>query len=261
MTTHNHDVQSDTVKLLSGQVVHRQKLSAEERAKPYAKFFDVPMAPPDPANVARVMSGPLDPAQALSHAAMNDLLLPGYLETEVGYCKLPDGVGYMSSILQMPGVTAEMFDWWFAWHPLESLRYKIWHPHIHYSVRVSEQDHARLTNRDIPVRERVWGTTHHVNEDIGGGAIDISIPFLSPEAAGFDMQRFVEPNVATAICSDVFVHFVRRVAGGTELRTRFWLPPFFTEPMLRGLNLHCLEEFTRLAAILPALYAEEKNNV
>jgi hypothetical protein len=28
-------------------------------------------------------------------------------------------------------VTAEVIDWWFAWHPLDSLRYRIWYPPQH----------------------------------------------------------------------------------------------------------------------------------
>ena len=67
----------------------------------------------------------------------------------------------------MPGVTPEMFEWWFAWHGLEDLRYRIWDPEDHYYAR--QQNRARTLDQSLPMRERTWGTCHHVKEDIGGG--------------------------------------------------------------------------------------------
>ena len=31
----------------------------------------------------------------------------------------------------MPRVHPEMWDWWFAWHSVESDRYRLWHPEAH----------------------------------------------------------------------------------------------------------------------------------
>ena len=97
----------------------------------------------------------------------NDLLNPGYLKEEVGYCITPEGAPYVAMLTKMPGVTAEMFDWWFAWHPLEHLRYKIWDPDDHFGVELSEKDRKRLLDESIPVRERNWGCTHYTNEQVG----------------------------------------------------------------------------------------------
>jgi len=238
-----------------------QKLSAEEQQKPYAKYFYMPMAKPDPALVEQVKRGPIDPAQALKHESINDLLNRGYLSTELGYTVFSDGTGYVSSMVKMPGVTPEMIDWWFTWHELEPLRYKIWDHYVHFDIRVDEHDRERLLSHDIPVKERNWNVTHHVKEDIGGGAAEIEIHFVSPKDCGFDMSRFTEPAVGTAICSSggaSMVHIARRIPGGIELRSRFWFPPEAKMPMvvLRGLNLHNLEEYSNLAAILPSLYKE-----
>lgn len=255
------DEQAKKATLTDGREVAVQALSAEEQQKPYAKYFYMPMAKPDPALVAQVKQGPIDPAQALKAENINDLLNPGYLSTELGYTQFPDGTGYVSSMVKMPGVTPEMIDWWFTWHQLEPLRYKIWDHYIHFDIAVSDQDRARLLASNIPVRERNWGVTHHVKEDIGVGASDIEIHFVSPQDCGFDMSRFTEPAVGTAICAAggaKMVHIARRIPGGVELRSRFWFPPEAKMPMvvLRGLNLHNLEEYSNLAAILPSLYKE-----
>ncbi len=68
-----------------------------------------------------------------------------------------------------------------------------------------------------------------------------------------------------------FVHLVRKVDGGIEVRNRFWvgyqivdkkpvlaLPPGMRIPeeAAQGLFLHDVQEFANLASILPQLYAE-----
>ncbi|PKF74850.1 hypothetical protein CW752_07035 [Chryseobacterium sp. PMSZPI] len=174
---------------------------------------------------------------------------------------LPDGTGYVSSILEMKGVTPEMFDWWFTWHQLDPLRYKIWDHYVHYDVAVGKKERETLLSDRIPIHEKNWEVTHLINEDIGMGAADINIKFVSPEEFGFDMSQFKEPNVGTAICAKGFinmVHFVRRTKNGIELRSRFWLSKELnpTNNALRGLNYHALEEYTNLEKILPMLYKE-----
>jgi len=69
-------------------------------------------------------------------------------------------------------------------------------------------------------------------------------------------------------------HHVRRTAGGSEMRSRFWIGgPYaagrnsalgtviaqaarFMRPSARALLVHCAEEMRHLARFLPALYAE-----
>ena len=34
----------------------------------------------------------------------------------------------------MPGVTPQMWEWWFGWHGSDSRRYKLWHPRAHVSA-------------------------------------------------------------------------------------------------------------------------------
>ena len=70
-------------------------LTPEELKKPYAKYFDEPY-PEVPSRVTEQMAEPLDPALALSIHNRNDLLNPGYLPREVGWCVMPDGSGYIA---------------------------------------------------------------------------------------------------------------------------------------------------------------------
>lgn len=251
---------SKTVTTLDGRVVQAQVLLEKDQDKPYAKYFDIPMAGADQRHVDIVAAGPIDPALALRPEQINDLLNPGYLPSEVGYCYLPDGTGYISSIVQMPNVTGAMIDWWFAWHPLESLRYKIWNPKVHYDISVSDADRARLTDQSIPLRERIWGVVQHITEDIGLGPMTGDLQFASPAELGFDLDRFAQ-HAETAVGMAVggrAVHIARKSQSGPgiELRTRFWFPAGTPEALLVHLNYHALEEYTHMSNILPDLYKE-----
>ena len=257
-------------------------LTPEELKKPYAKYFDEPY-PEVPSRVTEQMAEPLDPALALSIHNRNDLLNPGYLPREVGWCVMPDGSGYIASLTQMPGVTLEMLEWWFAWHGIESLRYKIWDPNDHYLARVSPAHLKRRLDPTLSWRERSWNTSDFVLENVGEGTSALRISFRSPESFGFDMERFNAQRV-TAICAhsgppdwDVprttFIHFAREVEGGIELRTRFWLgwmivnkqavrTDFAVDPArVRGLSKHSPQEYHRLTKYLPQIFAENHDRV
>ena len=143
----------------------RPELTAAERALPYAKFYDLPITPIPEEKLAVLAAGPIDPSLALKIEDRNDLFKPGYLPCEIGYCVMPNGTGFLANRTEMPGVTPEMFEWWFAWHSLEDLRYRIWDPEDHYYAR--QQMREKTLDQSLPMRERTWGTVHHVLEDIG----------------------------------------------------------------------------------------------
>ena len=145
----------------------RPELTAAERALPYAKFYDLPITPIPEEKLAVLAAGPIDPSLALKIEDRNDLFKPGYLPCEIGYCVMPNGTGFLANRTEMPGVTPEMFEWWFAWHSLEDLRYRIWDPEDHYYAR--QQMREKTLDQSLPMRERTWGTVHHVLEDIGPG--------------------------------------------------------------------------------------------
>lgn len=263
----------------------RRELSAQERQRPYARFFSRPMTPPPQEIYDTLAKGPIDPLLALPIERRNDLLNPGYLPAERGYCVMPDGSAFVAGLAQMPGVTADMIDWWFAWHGLEGLRYAIWDPDDHYDIHVAPQDLEHRLNPRLGLRQRNWGTTDVVTEDVGTGSLVLDISFMSPEDFGYDMTRF-SAGALTAVNANLgphqpqsrlvcFTHQARAISGGIELRSRFWIgwnivdrqpvrvgqdvPGEVIGALARALAHHCPKEYHNLAAILPDVYAENRD--
>jgi hypothetical protein len=272
-------------------VAGSRELTPEEQAKPYAKYYFREHAGPTPELAPFLMDlKPIDPADALPIERRDDLLNPGHLKGETGYCTLANGGAYVAVCHPMGGVTPEMINWWFAWHGLEDLRYMLWSPRDHFGVSLSEEDRAKVVDPDRPVTLKFQGTTHHVYEDIGQGGEDLWISFMTPEDFGFDMSRWKAPNVATLVAADVVVkaggtpedaptvpvamcHFVRELPAGdgVEFRTIFWMgwhivdkEPRFVLPegmrvskeVAAGLFEHCVLEYSNLRVLLPEIYAE-----
>ena len=257
----------------------KKDLSAAEQTKPYAKYFYQPVVPP-PKEIMEILDrGPIDPSLAIPIQRRDELLKPGYLSAEIGYCLMSDNSGYVAMLIKMPNVTAEMIEWWFAWFGLESLRYKIWDPEAHYATRVVDEDLEHRLNPKLSNLERRWNTTIVVNEDIGAGAVDLRISFLSPDDFGHGRDLLAKPPNATINNINLAIneprrpmatasHLYREIPGGLELRARFWLGwnvmnkkpvrvvdhvPF---EMVKGLTYHCAREYTNLGALLPKVYAE-----
>jgi hypothetical protein len=200
-----------------------------------------------------------------------------------------DGVLVVACQTDMPGVTPDMWDWWFGWHGLSSERYRLWHPREHVSSAMSE-NRAQLKD----ARARYIGNISFIEERIGSSEINsLSVDFRRPGEFGLDESRLA--SMGTAICArggfpDRFVetayliHLVRRTEVGSQMRSRFWLghvnskipivgglisrrmnTPKAREKVIPdefGLNLlrHCSEEMGHLARILPGLYARFKGD-
>jgi len=262
----------------------RPELKADERKFSYAKYYDLEMTPIPKEKLEILERGPIDPSKALKIQDRNDIFKPGYLDCEIGYCVMEDGTGFLANLTRMPGVTVDMFEWWFAWHALEDLRYRIWDPEDHFYAR--NQNREKALDSSLPMRERTWGCTHEVLEDVGGGPGVILIDFKYPREMGFDESKIGTEYCGTMMCGNgrgknpgegpaaVMMHMVREVEDGIELRSRFWIgyhivdgkevklvPDGVSVPLevVKGLFAHNLKEFTHLAAILPKVYAEEKD--
>ncbi len=253
-------------------------VTEEEKRTPEYQFFLRDMTPPAPDSYARIERKPLRPEDATTVERMNDLFLPGYLPGEFGTCVQPNGTAVVANHLKMPGVTVEMFDWWFAWHGLAPIRYKLWDKDDHLDIKTSDPDRRR--NPAIPMRERYWNTVDLATEDnLNVGPRQIPITFRYPRDIGFDPEQYARFD-GTIVCAGdekaptIMCHFVRPIEGGVELRTRFWvgyrvvggrpvkalaegerIPAERGKLMLR----HNIKEYTNLAAILPEVYAQFKD--
>ena len=270
------------------RVVSQPDLSEEEKKRPFAKYFYEEIPEPDPDHYA-MMDEECDASKAITPLQMNELLKPGYLDIETGWCHLPDGTGMIANEIVYPEATGEMIDWWFAWHPLEDLRYRIWYPPQHGGIMVSPDRRARLLDDSIPMRERNWGVIHHVTENTNCGMEHVTIHFMSPQEFGFDMNEYHEPNVCAfaggqgwsvaAVNEDgkvvtapaIMCHIFRMTDEGLEHRTRFWLGWRFSHgkpevsipegvqipsAAIQGLARHNVCEFTRFRDFLPRIYKE-----
>lgn len=256
---------------------HLVAISDEVRNGPLYKYYQMPMAPVDPRRYA-VLAAPVDPSKMITPFEMNRLFEPGYLDCECGFCQLPDGGAMLANLTDMPNVTPEMFDFWFAWHGLGDGRYTIWNREDHYSA-VSDSP-EKGNDHSLSLKERYWDTTHDVFEDCGLGPERIKIGFRNPVDIGFDPEK-VKNLDGTIVCSGsedggcIMCHFLRRKPDGNgyELRSRFWFGyivkdgkpakgpmiehggqfPIFPVIALLG---HNIKEFTNLADKLPAIYNE-----
>jgi len=205
---------------------------------------------------------------------MPQLLEPGYLDLETGIRELSDGTVLVAALTSMPGVTAEMVRWWFADFMTTTEHYTWWHPIDHHWM---DWEHK--------VPGEIVGAHHLVDETIGGVRQELRIEFLDPSGV-LPADRLAEfdgialparsgpregPLSVARMC-----HVVRNQPWGAEMRSRFWLGVIESRdgsdvPDLRGpdgkvalppelpagLQRHCSEEMSYLAAFLPELYRRE----
>ena len=230
-----------------------------------------------------------DPATGHRIEDRNDLFKEGYLPGEFGYWQFENGTAVIANKTFFPDVTGEMFDWWFAWHPIDRLRYACWDNEDHYDVYL--EDYEKALDMTKTMRERHWGSVHHIWEDIGmpGGANYLKISFARPCEFGYDESLIDTQHCSALVCSNtliagddktpdldvVMTHFLRPIEGGSELRSRFWFgykmidgqsvrtfPEGAAIPSVGPVSLlkHNVKEFSNLAKILPEIYAQEKDN-
>lgn len=258
------------------------------RGKPYEHYFDGSLRLR--ADALQAIRHPMDPADALDPADVNELLDPGYHSVENGFCELADGSAYVASRVVFPGTTGEMYRWWFWWHSVEPARYTLWYPYNHVAVRPVDRD--ALTRPDLTHEERYVGSTHHVDEYIGSKLVQVAIRFVDPAELGLDTSRFEAAGIVGQACARVsfrrfplemvtMVHLARRIDDGIEQRSRYWIGHDVklrigsrslsidkwgvTRRMKRRLGglrvayeqlLHDQIEFTHLSAFLPDLWHE-----
>ncbi|MBV9310916.1 MAG: hypothetical protein JOZ73_08790 [Solirubrobacterales bacterium] len=231
-----------------------------------------------------IAAGPINPADALDRHQLDRLLDPTLMSAETGWCSLPDGVAYAAVRTELPGATGEMVDWWFDWHPRDSIRYKIWFPGAHASVSFEPAQSVGA--------KRQWGTIHRPVEDIGLGMDRLRIALHQPTQLGFSTNAIDDPRVATIVCGLVgddrrrmqhtlMAHVYLNSPGGLVLRSRFWIgavlrpyaPSIIADSVGRAINRsavraraipkqtarlmaeHCAAEYANLATLLPELHA------
>ena len=259
--------------------------SHEDFKKLYSKYYDENMIALSP-HVQLVLEGtPFPPGALPRFIEANYLEEEGYTNLETCYTNETDGSIHAAIITEMPGVTPEMWDWWFGWHGSQNSRFKLWHPASHVSA-VWEDGEDDIT---------YIGRNSVIEEYIVDKFVAALIQFKHPTEFGFSIDAIKDPSKAVYICAIVghskfpinygyLVHQVRAVEGGSEMRSRFWLGGQYIharkECKLTGLTssfvqimkmispdfgrkmiTHCAEEMNHLAAFLPKLYVEMNQTV
>lgn len=246
----------------------------------YAKYYEETIQAL-PAHVQLALENSPFPAGSLPpFSAATALQNEGYTHLETGYTIEADGAMHAAILTQMPSVSPQMWDWWFAWHGCRDSRYKLWHPTSHVSAQWEDgrDDVAYIGRNSIII------------EYIGKEYTQGSIQFKSPTAFGFSEEAIHDPSKAVYICARIghqslpldfgyLIHQVRAVEGGSEMRSRFWVGGQYIQLRKEGsvaelvsslmrkmrtlpanfapdLVKHCSEEMTHLAAFLPQLYAQ-----
>ena len=209
--------------------------------------------------------------------SLQDFNYPNLLKFKPGVQRLRDGTIEVSSLVKMPGVTSNMFKWWFSDYLQTSEHYEMWHPEDHIWM---DWDHKETG--------KIIGSHHLVHEYIGGELNKLRIQFAWPqEILGYD------PNDENTVvlCARVgeldsslniaeMCHVAQNTSSGVELRSRFWLGVVsdreaadwqnfllsfvVNNPISRRLTVseaqgialqkHCIEEMSYLADLLPTIY-------
>ncbi len=227
------------------------------------EFFDwnVPELPDDVREA--IAAGVRGDLQGMNLDNVSDLLEPGYLALETGLAHAENGEGCVAVWTSWPGTTPAMIDWWFGWHIARTERYKLWHPQAHYYAQ------PKYDLSDVPGltdRERYLDNTSWVDEYIGPIDSRLAISFHDPAEIGLDYDTLDKAGYGTVIYATTamsddnspgarLIHAVRRTAWGSEMRSRFILPPGVVEIIGPPLLDHCYTEMTHLAGFLPHLFA------
>ncbi|MCR5665576.1 MAG: phloretin hydrolase [Eubacterium sp.] len=255
-------------------------VSQEEKNLSYYKYFEQDLAPIPPEKLALLENQSQGTCVPIEK---KDLFLAGkdddYLH--IGYGVMDDGIGFVANETYMPGVTGEMLDWWFAWHSVGSdLRYKIWDPEDHYFARADKADY--VVDPNVPMNQKTWGVTHYIMEDVGPGPEFLMLQFMNPADFGYDTSIIGTDQCESLVCAvglsslaAAMTHKWYPYKDGVMFCSRFWIGYRLTEDRKveralpegarvpdiapKGLFAHNIKEFTNLAAILPKVYAEEKD--
>ncbi len=256
-------------------------LTDSEKQLSYVKYFNQELAQ-IPEDKLAIAAGPAaDSSLALDLEDKNKFLAGEDTGIQSGFCVMENGLGYLANSTFMPGVTVDMVDWWFGWHSVGSdLRYKLWDHDDHYHARADKPEYVK--DPSVPNNQKTWGVRHFIKEDIGMGPEEIFLSFKNPADFGYDPALIGTEKCASMVCaigegkSPAFMtHKFYPVDGGIMFESRFWMGVGYIDGKLvkvlpegvkvpemgaRALFAHNIKEFANLAAILPAIYEEEKDN-
>ncbi len=259
------------------------------KEKSYYKYYEWDIAQPTPEQLQMIDGSKGTVEECLEIEDRNRLLEPGIAPEKLGYYPTKDGGLLVAGNVPMPDCTPEMLYWWFAWHGLDPLRYAIWDPEDHFGLELNELGRQRALDPDVPIPEKNWGADHTVQESIGGPADQIVIMFRNPAEMGFDVSKIGTEGCEFMVSANallgpmkvpvVMTEVAKKIDGVMTFMARFWvgyhiidgqakclapvtklIPEAECDMIAKGLLAHNIKEFSHLNKVLPAVYAEEKDN-
>jgi len=214
----------------------------------------------------------MDPAKALMPEVMDRLAQPGHFEGDLGYCLLPNGIGYGSCYCKT-GITFEMADWYRLFKAGDQLGYQCWFPGSHMDE----------------VTEEGYGP----REDVGFGVeVICAQKVLNYKDLGFTRDpKEVDPLFAGIIAINSYIkneqypeieprafvlyHYIRKHPDGEcEYITHIYEGGHFEDGKLvvkqniepevclevtRRMLSHCIHERNNIRHFVPQLYEKYKD--
>ena len=208
---------------------------------------------------------------------------------------MEDGTIFLSAITPVPDITGEMLEWWMLWHQLDPLRYALWNPEDHFDAHTDEAGRARFLDANIPIRERIWGTISYVTESWNGedNPAPGELHFEAPATVGLKNELVGTPKCKAIICANnstkigpisypvLMCEFIREnneginewvvaawMGHGIDKKTGKEITMKLPKPILKKISsempamfiVHNHKEISHLNKVLPALYADQKDN-
>jgi hypothetical protein len=254
----------------------------DEKRLAYYKYYETGL-PEIPAEKLALAQTPQSVGRGIPFEQKDDFILqPGDKDyCYVGFGENPDGTAYAANQTFFPDGTPEMLEWWFVWQGVgPDLRYRLWDPEDHYFSKIAEVEQA--LEESMPLRERIWNTTHYVVEDIGLGPMPVNLHFMNPVEFGFSKDLLwregCESLVSIGGIPASVCHKARKVEGGIIVDSYFWVGYVFGQNgkickmdttqmpvpatvVAKALYSHNLREMGKLAEVLTSLYAEEGGRI
>lgn len=233
-------------------------------------YFDIPNAELD-----GEMKDRLSGEGAISLTPFSDLrnlLLDESLRREAGYARFENGDYLVSMYCPMPGVSKQMVEWWFWWHPQHSDRYRLWYPGEHFSISYAKKDRDYFQS---PVYPGFRKNTQYPVERVGKIKMPLSIEFVDPVEFGFGQEDIDEAGNPLIVSGHVGaykglirhtemahiffedgdgLYMISRFYIGKGLKNRLIRKAVLNDETARGMAIHCYIEYRNLAKKLPLLF-------
>lgn len=243
---------------------HLGIIRGEESVENYSDFFSWNLVDWPPYIQSALDKGMRKSDVAMDVGGLTGLLKPGYLPMETGYARCATGELSVAVLTPLPGVSAEMIDWWMGWHSCSTERYKLWHPQAHL---FSQPRFSLASVPGLSSRDRYVGNTSWVDEYVGPVMAPLAITFLDPSDLGISYSALASSGHGTAVVAKVensstgehlayLCHAIRETQYGTEMRSRFVFRPETPDAFGSYMLDHCATEMNHLGSFLPRLYAK-----